>query len=265
MNFTETLRARIVTSGSLLLLGMALLQPAIAVEPREPGLNELVIYDPGVHERGLPAVNFVPSEDGMKVDIPPIVHVHRFYYSGNKEYQGPLIAGGPTIVVANHPKTGERMYIDVMLPPGAPIIEYDDHSITYAFPDRRVHLCFSSCENEKVTVTYLSGKGIVRKLKEHRDQHNEKVKAARERSPLTKAVKDIAADGRKVAKGAVTVAGGAIIATVETTTKVVRVVPGVQFLQSLSDQSTERQELESVRQAGNRMRAEEIQTVRTVR
>ena len=65
MNFTETLRARIIKSGSLLLLGMALFQPAIAVEPREPGLNELVIYDPGVHERGLPAVNFVPSEEGL--------------------------------------------------------------------------------------------------------------------------------------------------------------------------------------------------------
>ncbi len=40
----------------------------------------------------------------MKVDIAPTVHVHRYYYSGDKEIQGPIINGGPTVVVAITPK-----------------------------------------------------------------------------------------------------------------------------------------------------------------
>jgi len=75
-------------------------------EPRASGLNQLVVIHPGAHERGLPAVRLVPTTDGtVKVDVPRTIHVHRYYYDGDKEYQGPIIQGGPTVVVANHPKS----------------------------------------------------------------------------------------------------------------------------------------------------------------
>lgn len=261
----DRLRARLARAGAPFVLGLALWQPVMAVEPRTPGLNELVIYDPGLHERGLPAVTFEQSADGLKVDIPPIVHVHRYYYSGNREYQGPLIDGGPTIVVANHPKTGERMYIDVMLPAGAPIIEYDDSTITYAFPDRRVILYFSCCTPQKVTVKYLSGKGWVRKFHEYKHEKREECRTAIQKSALIGATKDACEDVSKVAVGAVGVAGTAAKAVVETGTKVVRAVPGVQMLQSAADQRRERLEVEGLKQAAKgQARAEQL-FIRTVR
>lgn len=257
--------ARLARAGAPLVLGLALWQPVRAVEPREPGLNELVIYDPGLHERGLPAITFEPTADGLNVDIAPIVHVHRYYYSGNKEYQGPLIDGGPTIVVANHPKTGERLYIDVMLPAGAPIIEYDASTITYAFPDRRVVLHFSCCQTEKVTVKYLSGKGWVRKFHDFKQEKREECRTAVRQSALVGATKEVCEDVSKVAVGAVGVAGTAATSVVETGTKIVRAFPGVQMLQSAADQRRERLEQEGLKQAARgQERAEQFFT-RTVR
>jgi len=111
-----------------------------AGEPREPGFNELIIIDPGVEENGLPAPNVVNGH----VEIPPTLHVHPYYYSGDKEYQGPIINGGPTIVVANNPKSGEKRYVDVVLPQGAPLIAYTSKSITYIYKDRRVVITFNA-------------------------------------------------------------------------------------------------------------------------
>jgi hypothetical protein len=243
-------------AGAPLVLGLALFQSSGAVEPRVAGLDDLVIYDPGVHERGLPGVEFLPDGDGLVVEIPPIVHVHRYYYSGNKEFQGPIIAGGPTV---------ERMYIDTMLPAGAPIVEYDDSSITYAFPDRRVIIVFSCRGKDQATVKYYSGKGLVRKLKEQRDKAKEEHKAAVARSAFANAVKGAAGDVKKVCVGTVGVAGAAATSVVETGTKIVRAVPGVQMLQSAADQRAERLELEGLKQAGERQAAAETELIRTVR
>ena len=139
-----------------------------AIEPRASGLNELVILDPGTHSRGLPAVVTRPGENGLTVDIPPTVHVHRFYYSGDKEFQGPVLQGGPTTVVANHPKTGERKYINVTLPPGVPIIAHSKCAITYVYPNRRIALNFSNWNTDKVHVKFHAGQGYARRLRDSR-------------------------------------------------------------------------------------------------
>ena len=135
-----------------------------AGEPLSSGIDQLVVIKPGTHERGLPAVRFEPAEsDGkMLVDIPPTLHVHRFYYDGDREYQGPVVLGGPTTVVANHPKTGERIYVDVTLPQGTPIISYCSKAITYVYPDRRVQIRFGNWHPNKVKIDYVSGKGVAR-------------------------------------------------------------------------------------------------------
>ena len=81
-----------------------------------------MILDPGNHEDGLPAVIF--DDESRQIEIPPTLHVHRYYKSGDKGYQGPIINGGPTIMVAQYPKTGERINVDVMLPHATPEIVY---------------------------------------------------------------------------------------------------------------------------------------------
>lgn len=244
-------------------IGLMLWQTASAVEPRVAGFNELVIFDPGVHERGLAGVNFQPVDDGMEIDIAPIVHVHRYYYSGDKEFQGPIIVGGPTIVVANHPRTGERMYVDVVLPPGAPIIEHCGSAITYGFEDQRVVIHF--CGREKAVVKYLPGKGVARRIQERRARIKEAHQAAVQRSALAGALKEAGEDVKKVAVGAVGVVGSTATAAVETGQKVIRMVPGVQMLQSAADQRLERLETEGIKQAARAQELAEPVFVRTIR
>ena len=72
------------------------------------------------------------------VDIPPVILVHRYYFTGERSFQAQLLPGGPSIVVVNHPKTGERTYIDVQMPPGAPRVTYTDHSIEYDYGETGV-------------------------------------------------------------------------------------------------------------------------------
>jgi hypothetical protein len=54
------------------------------------------------------------------------------------------------------------------------------------------------------------------------------------------ASQELARETGKAALGVVAIAGGAATLAVETTTKVVRVIPGVQLLQSLGEQAPER-------------------------
>ena len=265
MRRAKSFCARLAQASGPLVLGLALWQPAWGVEPRVAGLNELVIYDPGEHERGLPGVTFDSEEGETEIDIAPIVHVHRYYYSGNKEFQGPIIAGGPTIVVANNPHTGERMYIDVMLPPGAPIIEYDKSKITYNFPDRRVCICFSRIFDEHATVKYISGKGLARAAQEHTEKVKEETKKQIKSSALAGALKEAACDVKKAAVGAVGVAEATATAAVETGQKIIRVIPGVQMLQSAGEQARERGETEALKQAGKARAFAESESIRTVR
>ena len=158
------IRRPVILLAALLCLCVA---PAWAAETTEAGLNDLVILDPGTHERGLPAVEIKHVEGGREIDIPPKVHVHRYYYSGDKEFQGPIINGGPTVVVANHPKTGERMYIDVVLPAGAPRIAYNKHGITYVYPDKRVAVTFQHFpfDPNKSIVKIHHGQGLGRGIR----------------------------------------------------------------------------------------------------
>ncbi|HMP78073.1 MAG TPA: hypothetical protein PKD54_01350 [Pirellulaceae bacterium] len=95
---------------------------------------EIEVIDPGVDPVGNPAVRLQDTgTDTTLVDIPPTVLVHRYYYSGDRSFQGPLLPGGPTIVVANHPITGERCYIELQMLPGAPRVLYSGRSIEYDY------------------------------------------------------------------------------------------------------------------------------------
>ena len=124
-----------------------------------PPTLEIEILDPNADPLSRPAVELEHDVNGnMIVNIPPSVLVHRYYFTGERSFQAQLLPGGPTIVVANNPKTGERVYIDVQMPPGAPRVTYTDHAIEYDFGDTGVSVCFGLLGNP--SVKYRSGPTI---------------------------------------------------------------------------------------------------------
>lgn len=140
---------------AITLVAWCVLSAAVqAGEPRPalvpPGL-EIEILDPNADPDGNPAVELVDVDGRTIVDIPPVVLVHRYYYTGERSFQGPLLRGGPTIIVVNHPKNGERLYVQTSMPPGAPRVIYKRSSIEYDFGTQGVLLWFDLCGKAKVT------------------------------------------------------------------------------------------------------------------
>ncbi len=127
-----------------------------------PPTDEIEILDPNVDPTGKPAVLLHPSGDGqMQVDIPQTVLVHKYYYTGDRNFQAQLLPGGPSIIVANHPKTGERCYISVTMLPGAPRVTYTAHSIEYDYGPQGMCVTFPPfC---KPRVVYRNGVPLSRK------------------------------------------------------------------------------------------------------
>ncbi len=124
-----------------------------------PPTLEIEVLDPNADPLGRPAVELIRDESGnMTVDIPPVVLVHRYYFTGERSFQAQFLPGGPTIVVANHPKTGERTYIDVQMPPGAPRVNYTDHAIEYDFGSTSVTVHFGMLGSP--SVKYRSGPSL---------------------------------------------------------------------------------------------------------
>jgi hypothetical protein len=150
--------------GIAVVLGLAWLLaaiPARAGDHHEPApvppTLELEILDPGADPLGNPAVEVVPHADGSsRVVIPPTVIVHRYYYTGDRTFQAPILRGGPVIAVLPHPGTGEQLYLNLNLPPGAPEITYGRHEIVYDYDSQAVRIEFGLHGRPKVT--YRQGK-----------------------------------------------------------------------------------------------------------
>ena len=106
-------------------------QPA----PPVPPTQEIVVLDPNANSTGKPAVQLKvnPVTGSQEVEIPPVVIVHNFYYTGDRWFQGPMLPGGSSILVVNHPSTGQRCYIPAQMLPGAPVIRYSARSIEYDY------------------------------------------------------------------------------------------------------------------------------------
>jgi hypothetical protein len=116
-----------------------------------PPTMEIEVLDPNADPLGRPAVELNRDEYGnLIVDIPPAVLVHRYYYTGDRSFQAQLLPGGPTVVVVNHPKTGERCYIDVQMMPGAPRVTYTGNSIEYDYGKHGVKIHFGLFGHPKV-------------------------------------------------------------------------------------------------------------------
>lgn len=235
--------------------------PVRAGEPREPGFNELIVVEPGTQEDGLPA----PQIHGGHVQIPPTLHIHPYYYAGDKEYQGPIINGGPTIVVANHPKSGEKLYIEAVLPQGAPIVSYTARKITYIFPNRRVIIEFSPMFRHKAFVKNVSGRGLFRSAEEHVADGVEAFRTLKRRSPLAGELGELGKDTGKAIKGGLGMASSASAGAIARVRALTRVVPGVQALQSAGERLEEAGAREEIRQAGLQQVEDATRFIRTVR
>lgn len=152
-------------TASIALLLWGCFASSLAAQPRRalvPATQEIEILDPGVDPVGNPAVLVGPDgPGGRQVDIPPAVLVHRFYYTGNRSFQGPMLPGGPSIVVVMHPVTHERMYVDVNLLPGAPIVHYTPNHIEYDYGNRGITLIFQRRGQVDVSYRHMTPAGRI--------------------------------------------------------------------------------------------------------
>lgn len=149
-------------------------RPPAAVPPGD----EIEVLDPNADSLGRPRVELREDCHGLQVDIPPAVLVHKYYYTGDRSFQAQLLPGGPTIIVANHPRTGQRCYVETQLLPGAPRVTYTSHSIDYDYGTHGITLVFGLFGHPKVK--YRSGLPWTRKAAEavHAEQwksHAQKV------------------------------------------------------------------------------------------
>lgn len=140
---------------SMLLAAWSRVGLAKEASPVPPTL-EIEVLDPQADPLGNPAIEFKCGQPGeLTIDIPPVVLVHRYYYTGDRNFQGPMLPGGPSIVVINHPKTGERLYIPVQMLPGAPKVTYHKDSIRYDYGENAITIAFGLLGNP--VVNYRNG------------------------------------------------------------------------------------------------------------
>lgn len=100
--------------------------------------DEITVIDPGTNSEFKPE----PYVANRQVEIPPTLLVHNFYYTGDRDFRGPVFPGGPSVVVVEHPKTGIRMYVDVQMLPGSPRVVYRSHYIDYHFGKQKIRIQF---------------------------------------------------------------------------------------------------------------------------
>lgn len=150
-------------------LGLAVLAlaatPAVAAHRppwNVPPTDEIEVLDPSADPLGRPAVELRQTLDGLQVEIPPTVLVHKYYYTGDRSFQAQILPGGPSILVVNHPKTGERCYIPAQMLPGAPRVTYTSSCIEYDYGANGITLHFGLFG--KPSIKYRSGQPWSRKL-----------------------------------------------------------------------------------------------------
>lgn len=244
---------------------------AVATDPRasDGGLNDLVIYLGSDHPRGIPEVEFgrITTEMGrLGIAIPPAVHVHRYYYNGNKQFQGPFIVGGPTVVVARHPRTNEQLYMEVQLPSGYPEIAYDDCTITYIYTDRRVEMKFlHGHSGDKFAVSYLSGRGLALRLHERGRLRAEAREDARASSSFRSSLSETRTNVNDTVRGLRASTGAVFGQVTQTVGQVLSAAPGVRYLQSRGREEVTRVQEDRFRTSVERIRGEELDFQPTVR
>lgn len=168
------------------------------VAPVPPTL-EIELLDPNVDPLGNPAVLTKQDDLGRTVvDIPPVVLVHRYYYTGDRSFQGPMLPGGPSIIVVHHPRTGDRLYVQTQMLPGAPRVSYTQSTIEYDYGPQSIVLKFG--HHGEPSVIYRQGTALFDHLKEAREARRERIGRWVDRTGVAQAY-------NRVHEGAVNAAG----------------------------------------------------------
>ncbi|QDU08673.1 hypothetical protein [Gimesia aquarii] len=151
LKFTHSMKLNLIlTTAFLLTICLATTLAYAEKKAVVPATQEIEVILPGVSTDGIPAVLVQPEGETTNIEIPPTVLVHRYYYTGNRKFQGPYLPGGPSIIVANHPKTKCRVYVDVQLLPGAPEVHYWASMIEYRYGKSRILISFAHDGGAKV-------------------------------------------------------------------------------------------------------------------
>jgi hypothetical protein len=214
-----------------------------------PPTQEIEVLDPNVDPTGKPAVIPVVGPDGVaRVDIPPTVLVHRYYYTGDRSFQGPLLAGGPTVLVLSHPADGERLYLQVQLPPGAPRVIYTRHSVEYNYGQQSVILTFGLHGCPKITYRQGIPPGArVQAVSAHVASSASRLVRRTGAPVVVEKVGKTASNVAQTAADRVNDVGKMVLSPV---VKVVKALPGVNFLTTPPDQLLQRERDVLVNQAG---------------
>jgi hypothetical protein len=143
------------------------------VVPVPPAL-EIEVLDPNADPLGNPAVRTIKDAAGRTViDIPPVVLVHRYYYTGDRSFQGPMLPGGPSIIVVHHPRSGERLYVQTQMLPGAPRLVYSQSSIEYDYGPQAIILKFGHHGNP--SIVYRQGTPVLEHFRQAREARRQRV------------------------------------------------------------------------------------------
>lgn len=215
-----------------------------------PPEYEIEILDPNADALGNPAVEVGPDvavDGNVRVHIPRTVLVHRYYYTGDRDFQGPLLPGGPSLVVVNHPVSGERLYIEMNLLPGAPHVTYRERSIEYDYGPQAITLAFGLCGKPKITIR--DGVPLSTRAKNASENAKQNARRLAQRSGLTEARRKVHAGAKNVAANAVDRVHDISKAAVTPVIQVLKIVPGVKLLAGTPDQRAEDLRDTSVKQA----------------
>jgi hypothetical protein len=218
---------------ALFLLGTAAAAVATHRPASVPPTLEIEVLDPNADPRGNPAVltrpGILPGQE--QIDIPPVVLVHRYYYTGNRTFQARFLPGGPSIVVVNHPKTAERLYIPVQMLPGAPRVTYTHHSIEYDYGNQgiTIHFCWLT---GKPKVDYRNHVPVGRKVANGAAKVGKAAKNLVDRTGAPEACKSLARGTKNVVVTTADQIGafGKMVAT--PFRQVAEMIPGINFLRS---------------------------------
>ena len=137
---------------------------------------------------------------GLAVDIPPVVLVHRYYYTGDRSFQGPMIPGGPSIIVMHHPKTGAKIYLETQMLPGAPRVVYTAHSIEYDYGFQSMTVKFG--HHGQPSIVYRQGVPLLARVKQASEQRHERFDRTFRRTGIPDAYGKLQAGAQNVAETA---------------------------------------------------------------
>ena len=157
-------------------------------------------------------------------------HVHNFYYSGNSDFQCPLIKGGRTRIVTVHPVTAEPVEFFVMLAAGAPRVEYRRKHFAYVYPDHRTEVAFPSIGPymPRVVSRQVNGKSLSQRW-ESVEQRISETSDNLNKTNTVQALKEVAEDEKRQFTGLGVLVDRGLGTTIKATKSLGSIIPGGQI------------------------------------